>query len=152
MIVKCGKVLIDTTANHEVHKNEIESKTSFYCNKDEPSYWFTQNVDGEHRFYHLNYNDDGSKLQSITSWDELKPHEVPKKLEKQLKSCKDTCYFTKGKNHTEDEYVMVEVIDYSKNHTSKNHTTVWDHKWSDNVVMERFELSSKPKSRWKFWS
>ena len=65
MIIKCGKMQIDTEEDHVAHKKEIDKHGHFMCTRNSPEYIFKQDLLGEHRFYYLKYNKEGNMLLKI---------------------------------------------------------------------------------------
>lgn len=130
MIIECGEVVIDTELDHEVHKDEIQKHTSFFCDKHDPKQWFTQVVDDYTRFYQLHYNNDGSALLKITSWDRKKDNEQKMKMVKKLKNASnDDCYFSMRKKDAEYEWVEErDTLDISKNHMTHWNRAILDRK------------------------
>jgi len=131
MIIKLGKVVIDTSLDHEAHKKEIDSKTTFFCYDDQPIQWFTQpspEAKGKDRFFHLKYNKEGSELKKITSFDYIGHG---KKMVRKRKIVDGECYFSKNKPQEScDVYEMVEETDFSTP-VSINDKTWWKEGWTE---------------------
>ena len=131
MIVELGKVLIDTSLDHEAHKIAIERRTTFYCRDDEPIQWFTQpspDIKGKDRFFHLYYNEEGSELKKITSYDYLGHG---KKIVRKRKNVDDKCCFSRNKPQEEcDVYELVEETDFSTP-IATHDKTLWEKGWAE---------------------
>ena len=108
MIIKCGKVIIDTEEDHVAHKIAIEKHAHFMCSRNDPEYIFTQDLEGEHRFYYLFYNKEGNMLQKIDYWNY-------KEVNKTVYEVEDpkACYFTKNSNKVKK---IVKEGNYSDKH------------------------------------
>jgi len=131
MIVQCGKVVIDTSLDHEAHKKTIQNKTTFFCRDDEPIQWFTQpspDLKGKDRFFHLTYNKEGSELKKIACYDYIGHG---KKMVRKRKNGDDKCYFSRNKPPTEcDVYELVEEPDLSTPLATPD-VILWEEGWTE---------------------
>ena len=103
MKLKFGNVVIDTLANREEHAKAIESHGNLHCSPDEPYYFFTYDLpNGDDRFVHIHYNNEGTQLIKIRSWDHVSRTWVEMKVKA------EQCYFTKN---DETKWKTTRVLD-----------------------------------------